>query len=156
MPDHLGATVLIVDDEPEVLAVLAAMVAHHGCVPVTAESGSRAVERHRALCGQVGLAVLSVQMRETDGPETLAALRERDPDLPCVFVNGDGGRYSTAALLDFGCAAVLNKPSILKGLKPALAAARSPRTGTTGLKLTGPASAPTGQEPVASILVPGE
>ncbi|VTR93311.1 histidine kinase : Two component, sigma54 specific, transcriptional regulator, Fis family OS=candidate division ZIXI bacterium RBG-1 GN=RBG1_1C00001G1280 PE=4 SV=1: Response_reg [Gemmata massiliana] len=156
MPHRLRVPVLIVDDEPEVLAVLAAMVAHNGCAPVTAESGARAVERHRAMGGKIGLAMVSVQMREMDGPVTLVALRETDPDLPCIFVNGDGGRYSTAALLDFGAVAVLNKPNVLKGLKPALAAALAQRAGAAAPNLTSTSSAPTGQEPVTPILVPGE
>jgi FixJ family two-component response regulator len=52
-----------------------------------------------------------------DGPATLVELRTMNPDLPCVFVTGFGGCYTSEELADLG-AVVLTKPVGMAGHAP--------------------------------------
>ncbi|MBP3954459.1 response regulator [Gemmata sp. G18] len=122
MEKHPKGAVLVVDDMATVRNVLASMVAYHGYIPLPAESGVRATEIYRARRAEVRAAVVDVQMPEMDGPATLAALREIDPGLPCVFVSSGSGDYGADRLLAFGSVVVLNKPELLEALGSALAA----------------------------------
>ena len=110
MPVAARPAVLVVDDSPEVRAVLGAMLASHGFDPRLAASGEEGVAVYRRTAGQIAAAVLDVQMPGMDGPATLDALRRLAPGLPCVFVTGDSGAYTERDLLARGAAAVLTKP----------------------------------------------
>lgn len=50
-----------------------------------------------------------------DGPTTLDALRQIDPDVRCCFMSGHTGRYSEADLLERGHA-LIDKPFPLEQL----------------------------------------
>ena len=117
---------LVVDDQADVRQVLGAMLARLGYTPVLAGGGVEAVAALRADRADVAGALLDVQMPGMDGPATLAALHALDPNLPCVFLSGNTGRYSAADLLGCGAVAVLGKPVPLDLLNDTLAAAVAP------------------------------
>jgi DNA-binding response OmpR family regulator len=58
----------------------------------------------------IDVVLLDVRMPDQDGPETLAALRELDPQVTCCFMSGDTGEYTEENLLDLGVVAVFQKP----------------------------------------------
>jgi CheY-like chemotaxis protein len=100
--------VLVVDDDPFVLAMLEAALLRHGLAVETAPCGEAAVTRFRAERADVVLS--AVMLPGTDGPATLAALRALDPAVPCVFMSGPSGGYTAEELLSPGAAAVVEKP----------------------------------------------
>jgi DNA-binding NarL/FixJ family response regulator len=53
---------------------------------------------------------MDVQMPESDGPATLAALREQDPQVRCCFMSGDLGDHTEDGLRRLGTGEVLHKP----------------------------------------------
>ncbi len=84
-----AASILIIDDEPEVAQMLADILAAQGHKVVTAESGERALD---LIEGQRFDVILSdVRMPKLDGPSLYAALERRDPGLlrRTAFVSGD-------------------------------------------------------------------
>jgi CheY-like chemotaxis protein len=103
------ATVLVADDDPNVLRLLEAALTLYGFKVLAAPGGAEAVE---LLHGHpdVGVALVDVRMPGMDGPRTLAALRAIDPGLPCLFMTGQSGDYTAAELLAFGADGVLEKP----------------------------------------------
>src|SRR3954454_11087323 len=80
------ATVLLVDDRPENLVALEAVLAPLGCRMVTATSGSAALKR--LLDEDFAAILLDVQMPDLDGFETAEYIkrRERTRGIPIIFV----------------------------------------------------------------------
>lgn len=118
-----GHVILVVDDETAVRNVLGAMLTCLGYIPLLASGGAEGVELLRAQEGGVAAAVLDVRMPGMDGPATMDALRQHAPDLPCVFVSGETGKYTVNELLARGASDVLGKPVAMGRLGHALAAA---------------------------------
>lgn len=102
--------VLVVDDEPMVRQLLELALSLHGFQVWTAAGGREAVELLRQHADEIGLALLDVQMPELDGPWTLAALRQINPELRCCFMSGNTGDYSEDMLLGLGADHLFQKP----------------------------------------------
>jgi two-component system cell cycle sensor histidine kinase/response regulator CckA len=106
-----GFIAVIVEDEPAVLRMLEFAPRHYGFEVRGARSGPQAVEIYRRHHAEVDAVLLDVPMPETDGPQTLAALREIDRGVRCVFMSGNTGEYTAEQRLALGAARVLLKPS---------------------------------------------
>jgi signal transduction histidine kinase len=78
--------VLLVDDTPENLVALEALLRRDGVLPLAARSGQEALEL--LLVHEVALALLDVQMPEMDGFELAELMRgaERSKHVPIIFV----------------------------------------------------------------------
>lgn len=124
--------ILVVEDEPGVLQMLDVALRHYGFAVRLAASGQEAVELYRRHHPTVALALLDVQMPGLDGPGTLAALKQINPDLRFCFMSGHTGKYTDEDLLRLGAAHVLPKPfvslSLFTRLLWDLVEARRPRT----------------------------
>ncbi len=84
-----AASILVIDDEPEVAQMLGDILAPQGHQVVTAESGEKALN---LIEGQRFDVILSdVRMPELDGPSLYAALERRDANLlrRTAFISGD-------------------------------------------------------------------
>jgi two-component system sensor histidine kinase/response regulator len=83
---HTPLKILIVDDVPENLVALEALLRREGLEILKARSGSEALEL--LLVHEVALALLDVQMPELDGLELAELMRgaERTKHVPIVFV----------------------------------------------------------------------
>src|SRR5689334_10356970 len=103
-------SVLVVDDESSVLRVLEVTLQRQGLRVYTARGGREALavfEKHR---DEIGVVLLDVQMRGMDGPQTLAALRELDPEVRCCFMSGYAAGHSVEELRTMAVAFVFEKP----------------------------------------------
>jgi signal transduction histidine kinase/CheY-like chemotaxis protein len=87
-PKLAHRVVLVVDDEPTVLAGVTALLEDVGFRCHAASGGRAALElfaaHEREICG----ALLDLTMPEPSGTEVLAALRRMRPDLPVVVMSG--------------------------------------------------------------------
>ena len=120
--------ILIVDDEPLVLALFTTLLSRNGYFVTPVSSGDAAMEVLREQ--PVDVLVLDLSMPRTDGFDVLRSLRVHRPDLPILVISG----YMQGALLQasemLGAAASLSKtdaPGLLvdtvkKLLKPGKAA----------------------------------
>ncbi len=102
--------ILVVEDEEGVRLLLDLALRHYGFTVRLAACGQEAVELYQRHYQSIALALLDVQMPGLDGPATLAALKTINPDLPCCFMSGHTGKYTTEELLDMGAVHVLPKP----------------------------------------------
>jgi CheY-like chemotaxis protein len=102
--------ILIVDDEAGVRGVLKVWMRRQGFVVWVAANGQEALDlylRHRQ---SIDVVLMDVRMPRLDGPRTLAALHQLNPQIRCCFMSGDLGRYTLETLQHLGAAAVLWKP----------------------------------------------
>jgi putative two-component system response regulator len=114
-----AGTILIVDDQPENLAVLSAVLQPHYRVRA-ARSGEQGLRvAHSA--PKPDLVLLDIMMPEMDGYTVLARLRG-DPatrDIPVIFVTALGAESEELHGLELGAVDYITKP-----IKPALVLAR--------------------------------
>ena len=126
-PAARPARLLLVDDDPDVRAVTAAMLRQAGHEVLEASSGAATLEVLAQEGGRVELLVADFAMPEMNGVTLAGAAREIVRDLPVLFVTGYA---DTAALSRFAAPEdVLQKPfgasELLARVAAALARARS-------------------------------
>jgi len=102
--------VLVVDDEPDLLAVIGEIVAARGYQVETAADGKEALERLER--GRFDLILSDVRMPGMDGPAFYQALEERRPELVgrVVFMTGNILTEDTADFFAATGAPCLRKP----------------------------------------------
>jgi len=105
-----GKAILVVDDEPEVAATLAEMLAEDGHQVETAPDGAialRKLERRR-----YDLVLSDIRMPGLDGPGLYRALERRHPDLVrrFVFFTGDALSPETRQLVEETRTLAMSKP----------------------------------------------
>ncbi|MES2097807.1 MAG: ATP-binding protein [Pseudomonadota bacterium] len=112
-----GLAVLVVEDDSRVLNATVGALAElgHRVVPCPDPlDAPRMLDEH----GPFDLVVSDVLMPGQTGPEMIAGLLDRRPDLAVLFVTGFAGEGSAA---DFGGRPVLRKPFTIAGLDRAIA-----------------------------------
>jgi CheY-like chemotaxis protein len=102
--------VLVVDDEAGVRGVLKVWMRQQGFVVWVAANGQEALDLYWRHHHSIDVVLMDVRMPGLDGPQTLAALQQLNPQLRCCFMSGDLGCYTLETLQDLGAAAVLRKP----------------------------------------------
>ncbi len=84
----LAATILVVDDDPAILALTGAILRREGYTVLSAEGGRQAVELYEASPQPIRLLVADVIMPDLTGPVLAARLRTRQPELRVLFISG--------------------------------------------------------------------
>jgi DNA-binding NtrC family response regulator len=102
--------VLIVDDDPGVLSLVAMALQRQGFAVWPASSGRSALEIFHRERDRIDLALLDVRMPGLDGPQTLAELRRLAPDLTCCFMSGHSAPYTVEDLQSLGAIHCFDKP----------------------------------------------
>ncbi len=94
-----GATVLVVEDEPAVRSLTAAVLEQAGYGVVTAATGRLALDAWRASPDPIAAVVTDIVMPDgMTGPELARVLRAEDPELPVIFVSGYSADTASAGL----------------------------------------------------------
>jgi DNA-binding response OmpR family regulator len=119
--DPAGATILVVDDEPDVTSYLAAVLSVRGYRTVTAASGAEALES--AAHARPDLVILDIMMPGMTGWEVLRRLRETSlADVPVIVLSARESPQDVAEGLQLGVRSYLGKTA---GLDRLLAEIRS-------------------------------
>ena len=125
----MSQRVLVVDDEPSILAALAPMLRARGYEVLTATSGHAAldaVDRHSPQ-----LVVLDLGLPDLEGVEVCRRIREGRPT-PILILSARGGEADKVAALDAGADDYVTKPfGAEEFLARVRAALRRGETGTT-------------------------
>ncbi len=116
----LTGTVLLVDDEPSLLATLAPALEAVGLRVITAQDGRDALERFQADPDAVDLVLMDLTMPRMDGKDAFLAMRRIRPDLRVILSSGYNEQESVQAFLGRGLAGFLQKPYTLDALRAAL------------------------------------
>ena len=127
-PTH-AARVLIIEDEPEVQAVLADMLREAGYVVTVAKDGSNGLDR----CEEepIDIVLSDISMPGLSGWEVAARVRARFPTIPIGFVTGWGDQLDPERLARTGVSFVIAKPfqtlDVLRHVAQALTTAQPGR-----------------------------
>ena len=103
-------TILLVDDEPDILEIVGYNLSAEGYNVVTAENGAEAVKKAKKK--KPHLVILDVMMPEMDGIEACEQIR-KIPDLQNIiitFLTARGEDYSQVAGFDAGADDYITKP----------------------------------------------
>ncbi|WP_431204373.1 response regulator [Bradyrhizobium betae] len=79
--------VLVVDDDPSVLEVVAGMLEELGCDVISAGSGSEALEQLR-LHERISILITDINMPGMDGHELAELAKRRRPELKILQLSG--------------------------------------------------------------------
>ncbi len=83
-----GSTILMVEDEKEVLKLVKTMLERFGSSVITAKNGHEAVSAIKGRNNEVDCVITDLLMPGMDGWETLACIKEISPDTPVVLASG--------------------------------------------------------------------
>jgi DNA-binding NtrC family response regulator len=100
--------VLLVDDHPEVLRAVAAMLSKRGCETVAAGDGAEALERFAP--GAFDLVVMDINMPRLDGVGATRELHRRDPAVSILLMSGEATSDQVFAAMSAGARTLLTKP----------------------------------------------
>jgi DNA-binding NtrC family response regulator len=104
----VAVTVLVVDDEPNILLTFSQALRLAGYRTETAGSGREAIER--VVARPVDMVLLDVRLGDLDGLEVLERCRSARPDLPVVMMSGHGTIDVAVRAVRQGALDFLEKP----------------------------------------------
>jgi len=109
-PRQGSGKILLVDDEPVILDVVAAMLQNLGYTVLTADSGQAALDLYRVHRGQVVLVILDMVMPGMNGGETFDRLKAIDPAVRVLLCSGYSIDGRASQILARGCNGFVQKP----------------------------------------------
>ncbi len=104
----MNGRILVVDDERSIRDILAQVLGYEGCEVAVAASGGEALTKYRER--PFDLVLLDVKMQGIDGLDTLAQLRQIDPDATVVMISGHGTVSTAVQAVKQGAFDFLEKP----------------------------------------------
>ncbi|MDR3277472.1 MAG: response regulator transcription factor [Oscillospiraceae bacterium] len=105
--------ILVVDDEPKILEVVASYLESRGCGVFTAENGARALAVFGA--ENISLVLLDLMLPDVPGEEVIAAIR-RSSRAPVIMLTAKSDEDSILAGFSLGADDYITKPFGLKEL----------------------------------------
>jgi DNA-binding NtrC family response regulator len=118
----IGKTrVLVIDDNAELRELIRNSLEYEGFEVASAPDGARGLELQRSNPAQV--IITDIFMPESEGMETLAALRKEFPRAPIIVMSGGGAKMGVdylGAAMQLGAAKSFSKPFDLEALAAAV------------------------------------
>jgi PAS domain S-box-containing protein len=108
--ESVGLRVLVVDDDPAVLSIVARLLAARGCKPAAVTSAAQAREQLSGDHPPFDVVVSDVMMPGETGTSLAAWIGRRHPGLPVVLMSAHLGDASRAASPGLDLGQVLKKP----------------------------------------------
>jgi len=101
-------TVLIVEDDDQTLDLLAKLLGGQGYRPQKAVDGNQAIEI--ALRSLPSLAIVDLNLPDSDGLDILSKLKSIDKDLPVIILTAHGSQTVVRRAMEIGAFDFLTKP----------------------------------------------
>ena len=105
--EHNSRTILVVDDDPNVTAVLMGLLAKHGYPVLTASSTEEALP---ALEQDLACIITDLKMPGKSGMDLLKAARKECPGLPVILITAHGDIETAVAAMKEGAYDFITKP----------------------------------------------
>jgi CheY-like chemotaxis protein len=107
---HGTGTILVVDDEAQIVKVCARLLQKFGYEVLTAAGGKEAIELVRRYGATISLVLLDMTMPEMSGRQTYEALQKLVPGIKVLLASGYSVEEQAQELLDGGCSGFIQKP----------------------------------------------
>ncbi|HMB39608.1 MAG TPA: sigma-54 dependent transcriptional regulator [Wenzhouxiangellaceae bacterium] len=151
----MAATILIVDDEPDIRELIGEILADEDYVPVLASCAAEA--RERRIESDPDLILLDVWMPDSDGISLLREWREQDTPLcPVVMISGHGSVEAAVEATRYGASDFIEKPvsmaRLLNTVRKALAGGRDTTAASTADARGGDVPEPMGRSAAVGAL----
>jgi DNA-binding NtrC family response regulator len=128
---------LVVDDDHMVRVMVQLGLERDGFNVWLASNGREAIQLYRTYRNRIDVVLLDVRRPGADGPATLDALRNLNPEVLACFMSSDPGAYGPEELHQRGAAQFIVKPfrldelaNVLRRLTPGASAAPLPAGGS--------------------------
>lgn len=122
--------ILIVDDQPGILATLSSILEDEGYKALRTDSGEEALRIYREQRPDV--VFLDIWLPDRDGLETLQALRDLDPAAAVVMISGHGTTSTAVRAIKLGAYDYIEKPLSYQRVMDAVAGALGQRRQADG------------------------
>jgi CheY-like chemotaxis protein len=117
MSDERSSLILVVDDEPEIRKLVAAMVGQFGYTVLTADSGEHALKLFKKHGESIALLITDVVAPGMSGPMLADKLTALQPNLKVLYISGyDNTHVVQKYVVDKGHA-LLPKPFSVEELR---------------------------------------
>jgi len=110
-------TILVIDDEVMVRAIVEKMLNKLGCKVLLAADGEEGIQCYRESRARIDVVLLDMTMPKMGGKETLIKLREIDAEIPVIICSGYQNENVSEQFESSPPAAFLQKPFSLKSLQ---------------------------------------
>jgi len=102
--------ILVIEDQPDVLATILYLLKHVDCEGVGARTGAEGMQL--AKDGKFDLITLDIVLPDTDGMGLCRRLKQNQQlrHIPVIFVSGYGGKGTRQRCLELGAADYILKP----------------------------------------------
>ncbi len=110
LPRGQGETILIVDDEVEILQMTSETLAAYGYQTLMANGGDDALQQCRQSPTPIDLALVDMMMPRMDGIATIQGLKQLSPTLKIITTSGLADSRKLAEATALGASAFLDKP----------------------------------------------
>jgi two-component system nitrogen regulation response regulator NtrX len=101
-------TILIIDDQPEILKTVGGLLEDEGYRAVTASGGSDGIAR--VADGDISMILLDIYMPGMDGLETLSRLKQTSPQVPVIMISGQATIDTAVKATKLGAVDFVEKP----------------------------------------------
>jgi DNA-binding response OmpR family regulator len=109
-------TLLIVDDEEDVLGIVTEYLRAQGYRVVTASSGREAIETLRVACVSFDVAVIDWTLPDVAGDDLVQHIREVQPCCPILITTGHSDDVLADAMFGDLAASIVRKPFTMRAL----------------------------------------
>ncbi len=107
-PPNPRRTILLVDDELEVLHLVTRILSAEGTVMLEARTGAEALAVARQT--RLDLVILDIKLPDMGGTEVLRRIRGIDPGVPVIMVTSYGSVETVRTSMELGAFDYLTKP----------------------------------------------
>jgi DNA-binding NtrC family response regulator len=117
MPEK-KSSIMIVDDEPDILVVLGEYLSKEGFKVLTASDGKKAIEKVKE--NKVDLILLDMAMPNLNGIETLREIKKLKPEISVIMITAYRDAEKVVEAFRLGAYDCIFKPFDLKYLRQAV------------------------------------
>lgn len=115
-----SGTVLVAEDEDQLLLVLKETLEYLGFTPIGASNGREALALYQANADDIALVVTDIGMPFMDGYELCRELKKLNPKLPVIISSGFGDAVVSSQMINEDVAGMISKPYSLQQLQSVL------------------------------------
>jgi CheY-like chemotaxis protein len=105
-----AATFLVVDDDKGIRLLVEYLLRGEGCTVFLAGNGAEALDVYRQHQSAIDVVLLDLEMPVCDGVQTLALLKQINPQVRCCFMTAGSTLWRVQDLLALGALQVFPKP----------------------------------------------